>query len=79
MRQAYRQLGSRRLCLPWLPWYPEALTTELIRAELRKEGVEAVRFQLMSIDEFEWLLTWAQHEHPAVVLRDKLSERFGRR
>jgi len=45
VRQAYRQLGSRRLCLPWLPWYPEALTTELIRAELRKEGVEAIRFQ----------------------------------
>ena len=56
------------------PWYPEALTTDLIRAELGKEGVDAGRFQLMSIGDLEWLLTWAQHEHPAVVLQDKLSD-----
>ena len=56
------------------PWYPEALTAELIRAELRKEGADAGRFQLMSIGDLEWLLTWAQHEPPAVVLRDKLSD-----
>ncbi len=53
-------------------WYPEALTTDLIREELQKEGIDAGRFQLMSIDDLEWLLTWAHHEPPAVVLREKL-------
>lgn len=28
----------------------------------------------MSIGDLEWLLTWAQDEPPAVVLRDKLSD-----
>jgi len=28
----------------------------------------------MSIGDLEWLLTWAQNEPPAVVLRDKLSD-----
>ena len=51
------------------PWYPEALTTDLIATELN-----AGRFQLMSISDLEWLLTWAQHESPAIVLRDKLSD-----
>ncbi len=55
-------------------WYPEALTTELIRQELDGEGNDPGRFQLMSIGELEWLLTWAQHESPAVVLRDKLAD-----
>ena len=55
-------------------WYPEALTSDLIRAELRKEGVDVGRFQLLSIGDLEWLLTWAQHEPPPVVLRDKLSD-----
>ncbi|MEW6033542.1 MAG: hypothetical protein AB1603_01650 [Chloroflexota bacterium] len=56
------------------PWYPEALTADLIRAELQEEGVDAGRFQLMSIGDLEWLLTWAQREPPAVVLRGKLSD-----
>lgn len=56
------------------PWYPEVLTADLIRTELQKEGVDSGRFQLMSIGDLEWLLTWAQHEPPAVVLRDKLSD-----
>ena len=55
-------------------WYPEALTTDLIMRELQKEGIDAGRFQLMSIGDLEWLLTWAQHEPPAIVLRDKLSD-----
>jgi len=41
---------------------------------LKKEEVEALRFQLMSISDLEWLLTWAQREYPADVLRDKLSD-----
>jgi hypothetical protein len=56
------------------PWYPEALTTDLIRRALQEDEVDAGRFQLMSIGELEWLLTWALHEHPAVVLWDKLSD-----
>ncbi|MDO8588685.1 MAG: hypothetical protein Q7T82_16780 [Armatimonadota bacterium] len=55
-------------------WYPGALIADLVRAELSKEGVVAGRFQLMSIRDLEWLATWAQREHPAVVLRDKLSD-----
>ncbi|MDO8751350.1 MAG: hypothetical protein Q7K03_09450 [Dehalococcoidia bacterium] len=55
-------------------WHPEALTADLIRRELQKYGIDAGRFQLMSIGDLEWLLTWAQHEPPAVVLRDKLSD-----
>jgi hypothetical protein len=56
------------------PWYPEALSADLIRKELKKEGVDALRFQLMSISEFEWLLTWAQRESPADVLKEKLTD-----
>ncbi|MBI2857234.1 MAG: hypothetical protein HYX95_02840 [Chloroflexi bacterium] len=55
-------------------WYPGALTSDLIRGELQKEGIDAGRFQLMSIGDLEWLLTWAEHEPPAIVLRDKLSD-----
>ena len=55
-------------------WHPEALTTDLIGGELQKEGIDAGRFQLMSIGDLEWLLTWAQYEPPAIVLRDKPSD-----
>lgn len=55
-------------------WYPDALTADLIRRELQKEGIDPGRFQLMPIGDLEWLLTWAQHEPPAVVLRDKFSD-----
>lgn len=56
------------------PWYPEALTADLISRELQKDGSHPERFQLMSIGDLEWLLTWSQHEPPAVVLRDKLCD-----
>jgi hypothetical protein len=56
------------------PWHPEALTAHLIRIGLQKQGIDAGRFQLMSIGDLEWLLTWAQHEPPAVVIRDKLAD-----
>jgi hypothetical protein len=56
------------------PWYPEAVTAEFIRSELKKEGLDDFRFQLMSISDLEWLLTWAHHEPPAAVLRDKLAD-----
>ncbi|MBI2852151.1 MAG: hypothetical protein HYX84_03485 [Chloroflexi bacterium] len=55
-------------------WHPMALTADLIRKELNKAGGKIVRFQLMSVSDLEWLLTWAKVEHPAVVLRDKLSD-----
>lgn len=55
-------------------WHPQALTSELIRAELAKEGGDAGRFQLMSIGDLELLLTWAQNEPPESVLRDKLAD-----
>jgi hypothetical protein len=55
-------------------WYPEALTADLIRTELQSAGIDAGRFQLMSIGDLEWLLTWAVHDPPAAVLREKLSD-----
>jgi hypothetical protein len=55
-------------------WYPSALTADLIQKELKMAGAEPVRFQLMSVGDLEWLLTWAKVEHPAVVLQDKLSD-----
>lgn len=55
-------------------WHPEGLITDLIRRELQQEGTDPGRFQLMSIRDLEWLLTWAQIEPPAIVLRDKLSD-----
>ena len=51
-------------------WYPTALTLDLARQELKRMNAEDFHFDLMSADDIEWLLAWAQYEDPASVLQE---------
>jgi hypothetical protein len=51
-------------------WYPTALTLGLARQELKRMNVEDFHFDLMSADDIEWLLAWAQYENPVGVLQE---------
>jgi len=51
-------------------WYPTALTLDLARQELKRINAEDFHFNLMSADDLEWLLAWAQHEDPVSVLQE---------
>ncbi len=51
-------------------WYPTALTLDLARKELKQMGAEDFNFDLMSTDDIEWLLAWAQYENPSSVLQE---------
>jgi hypothetical protein len=53
------------------PLYPNQLFTEIIHRELKQEGVPEFDFELMSIEDLEWLLSWAMYENPFDFLRAK--------
>jgi len=59
-------------------WYPTALTLDLARQELKRMNAEDFHFDLMSADDIEWLLSWAQHEDPASVLQERPNDAAGK-
>jgi hypothetical protein len=59
-------------------WYPTILTLNLARQELERRNVEDFHFDLMSAEDFERLLAWAEHEDPIKVLREKRSDLQGK-
>ena len=59
-------------------WYPTALTLDLAREELNRMNAEDFHFDLMSADDIEWLLAWAQYEDPVSVLREKRNDMDGK-
>ncbi|MBI3743752.1 MAG: hypothetical protein HY261_05620 [Chloroflexi bacterium] len=64
-------------CIPLIvtvePWYVEGLVTRLVEEQAKALGQPDFPFQLASIAELEWLLTWAQIEPPGALLEEKLS------
>jgi len=59
-------------------WYPTALTLDLARQELKRMNAEDFHFDLMSADDIEWLLAWAQYEDPVSVLQEMRNDMVGK-
>jgi len=59
-------------------WYPTALTLDLARKELNRMNAEDYYFDVMSADDIEWLLAWAQYENPVSVLQEKRNDMAGK-
>ena len=59
-------------------WYPTVLTLDLVKQELKQIDAEDFRFDLMSAEDIEWLLSWAQYEDPVVVLQERRNDAAGR-
>lgn len=55
------------------PLYPHGLMLQLIRQELSEKGMSDFDFELMSIEDLEWLLAWATHGDPLELLHNKWS------
>jgi hypothetical protein len=53
------------------PLYSNQLFHDIIRQELKREGIPEFDFELMSIEDLEWLLSWATHESPIDFLKAK--------
>ena len=53
------------------PLYSNQLFHDIIRQELNCEGIPEFDFELMSIEDLEWLLSWATHESPIDFLKAK--------
>jgi hypothetical protein len=53
------------------PLYSNQLFLDIIQQELEHEGVPAFDFELMSIEDLECLLSWAEYENPVEFLKAK--------
>lgn len=53
------------------PLYINEMIREVIDKELDRERVPRYDYELMSIEDLEWLLSWAQYETPFDFLRSK--------
>jgi len=53
------------------PLYSNQLFREIVQRELKAEGISEYEFELMSIEDLEWLLSWVMHESPIDFLRAK--------
>lgn len=53
------------------PLYSIQLFHDIIRQELKYKGIPEFNFELMSIEDFEWLLSWATYESPTDFLKSK--------
>lgn len=56
------------------PLYPQPLFREVVKQKLRDENVPEFNFELMSIEDLEWLLAWSTYENPIDFLRIKWSD-----
>jgi len=68
-------LDSRMQFFPCIvtyePLYSSQLFLDIIQQELKREGIPAFDFELMSIEDLEWLLSWAEYENPVEFLKAK--------
>jgi hypothetical protein len=53
---------------------PHEYMLRLIKQELDTGGTSSIDFELMSIEDLEWLLAWAPHGHPLELLSKKRSD-----
>jgi len=53
------------------PLYPNEMIREVIDKELAQKGITGYDYELMSIEDLEQLLSWAQYESPFDFLRSK--------
>ncbi len=53
------------------PLYPNQLFREICNHEMKKGNIPEYDFELMSIEDLEWLLSWSQYESPIDFLRAK--------
>jgi len=53
------------------PLYSNQLFREIVQQELDNEEIPRYDFELMSIEDLEWLLSWATYESPVDFLRSK--------
>jgi len=53
------------------PLYSNQLFHDIIQQELKREGIPEFDFELMSIEDLEWLLSWAIYESPVDFLKAK--------
>ncbi len=53
------------------PLYSNQLFVDIIRQESQNEGIHEFDFELMSIEDLEWLLSWAEYENPFEFLKTK--------
>lgn len=56
------------------PLYSHELFLDVISRELRNWNVPKFDFELMSIEDLEWLLAWAAYEEPVKFMREKWSD-----
>jgi len=55
------------------PLYSHELFLDVITRELRNQNVPEFDFELMSIEDLEWLLAWAAYEEPVEFIQKKLA------
>lgn len=55
------------------PLYSHGLFLDVITRELRNQNVPEFDFELMSIEDLEWLLAWAAYEEPVEFIQKKLA------
>ncbi|MBN2186340.1 MAG: hypothetical protein JW732_02690 [Dehalococcoidia bacterium] len=53
------------------PLHWNELFRDIVQRELKAEGVSEYEFELMSIEDLEWLLSWGTHESPTHFLQAK--------
>ena len=53
------------------PLYSNEMFREIIQREMEGEGVSEYQFELMSIEDLEWLMSWAIYESPVDFIREK--------
>jgi hypothetical protein len=53
------------------PLYSNQLFMDIIQRELKKASIPEFDFELMSIEDLEWLLAWAKYENPVDFLKAK--------
>ena len=53
------------------PLYSSQMFREIIDKRLESDGITPYYFELMSIEDLEWLLSWSKYESPEVFLSEK--------
>ena len=59
-------------------WYPTPWTLDVAKQELKATSAGEFSFELMSVDDIEWLLAWARYEDPMSVLGEMRNDVAGK-